>query len=44
MNAYHVEVTDKMLRAGGVTLKGNKIEGFGKAIVLKKGSFAIGTH
>lgn len=44
VNGYHVEITEEGLNAGGIYMSGNHIEGFGKAIELKRGSFMIGTH
>ena len=42
VKGYCVEISERELRAGGVTMTGNVIQGFGKAIELKRGSFGIG--
>ena len=49
MGTFHVDghtivVTDQSLQSGGVTMSGNVISGFGKAIAIDKGSFAIGSR
>ncbi len=44
VNGFSVSITPEKLVAGGLTMKGNSIRGFGKAINLKKGSFAIGSR
>ncbi len=42
VKGYTVQITSDSLVAGGVTMDGNEIRGFGKAIELKRGSFGIG--
>ena len=44
VKGYTISITPQQLVAGGVTMVGNHIKGFGKAIWLKSGSFAIGSR
>jgi hypothetical protein len=44
IKGFHVSITDEHLVAGSITMKGNKISGFGKAILLKRGAFMIGSR
>jgi hypothetical protein len=44
IKGFHVSITDEQLVAGPVTMKGNKVAGFGKAIWLKPGAFMIGAR
>lgn len=43
IDGHHVLISDNALVSGGVTISGNVISGFGKAISIKPNSFAIGT-
>ncbi len=42
VRGYTVTITEDALINGGVTMSGNVIQGFGKAIVLNRDSFGIG--
>jgi hypothetical protein len=44
VDGHTIVVTDQSLQSGGVTMSGNVISGFGKAIAIDKGSFAIGSR
>ena len=44
VEGFAVSITSAKLVAGGITMSGNRISGFGKAICLKKGSAAIGSR
>ncbi|MBL7174865.1 MAG: hypothetical protein ISS66_03465 [Desulfobacteraceae bacterium] len=43
IEGHHVVVTETSLVSGGATMSGNMVSGFGKAISINPGSFAIGT-
>ena len=43
VKGFHVSITDNELVSGGVTMKGNLIKGFKKAISINPGSLTIGT-
>ena len=42
IDGYHVSISDTDLVSGGVTMSGNLIQGFGKAISIEPNSFSIG--
>ena len=44
VKGHTVVITDQALQSAGVTMSGNVISGFGKAISLEPGSFAIGSR
>ncbi len=44
IKGHHVLITDNELISSGVTMKGNRIMGFNKAISLKPNAFSIGLH
>ncbi len=43
IEGHHVLITNDALVSGGVTMSGNIINGFGKAISIDPNSFSIGT-
>ncbi len=43
INGHHVIITEDKLVSGGITMSGNIISGFGKAISIGPNNFAIGT-
>lgn len=43
IDGHHVVISDSSLVSGGITMSGNVISGFGKAISIKPNSFSIGT-
>lgn len=42
VDGHTIIITDQSLQSGGVTMSGNMISGYGKAIAIDKGSFSIG--
>ena len=44
VGSHHVLITDESLVSGGITMAGNVICGFGKAILIEPNSVAIGAR
>lgn len=44
IDGHHVLISDDALVSGGITMSGNTVRGFGKAISIEPNSFAIGAH